>query len=845
MKRIITYMCAAIIGITALTGCAKETPEMEIQYYGYEELPEDPIVLSNEQLELTFDAETTKFQVLDKKTGTVWFSGAEDADADTKAATPQKKMLDAILVLQYANTAGDTKTLNSNAYSVEKMLYDFEVTDNQITVRYTIGDLQRTYYIPPALTETQMNAYKENMESSVKIHIDDCYRRYDINKLREDDDKEALLAKYPELANERVYVLRDTAKEHLKAKIEVAMLEAGYTKEQYEIDAERYGVSVKNDKPAFNVTVKYRLEEDGLVVEVPYEEIRYKRAYPLVSLKVLPYFGCGSDADEGYLFVPDGSGAIMNFNSGKTGQNAYYSNVYGWDWAQSREAVVNENISQMPVFGISRNGSSMICVLEQGASYASIEADIAGRLHNQNYVCANYTITHSEKMDISSKSDSLIYAYEETLPQESLVQKYVFCEKDGYVGMAETYRDYLQKEYATYLTKLEATGVPVVVDVLGAVTVVKQIAGVPKDTPEALTTYKEAADLITKLSEQGWTDLAVRYRGWFNQGLDNEPASAVKLIDELGSKRDFKALISTAKEKNIELFFDGEFQFIHSNQLLDGYMVNRDSVKLVSDEIAEMFPYSSVWYGEIETKAMYYLARPSVTKSMVKTFTDYLSKQGVTNYSFGSIGTSLGADYNEKKAVSRDAHRKMQEEMLQAFVANGSHIMTDGGNLYAALYSDYVVDGPNTSQKFSILDEEVPFYNLVFHGLVNTSGKALNLAEDYQTNLLKAVENGSALYFVFMMEEVATLQETEYTHFYGANYEMWAEVANEVYQRFDKELSHVYNQYMVDHQILEDGLTMTVYEDGTKAIVNYNYTDCTYEGQTVGARDYIVLKGGN
>lgn len=845
MKRIITCVCAAVMGMTLLTGCAKETPEMEIQYYGYDELDEDPIVISNDNLELTFDAATTSFQVLDKKTGTIWYSGAEDSSADTKAAASQKKVLDSTLILQYATSAGDTKTLNNNTYSVETMLYEYEVSENTITVRYTIGDLQRTYYIPPALTETQMNAYKEGMESSIKIHIDDCYRRYDINNLREGDDREALLEKYPELATERVFVLRDTAKEHLKAKIETAMLEAGYTKEQYEIDAERYGVSVQNDKPAFNVTVVYRLEEDGLVVEVPYEEIRYKRDYPLVRLKVLPYFGCGSETDEGYLFVPDGSGAIMNFNSGKTGQTAYYSNVYGWDWAQNRDALVNENTNQLPVFGISRNGSSMICVLEDGASYAAIEADIAGRLHNQNYVCANYLIIHSEQMDISSKSDSLIFAYEETLPQETLRQKYVFCEADGYVEMAKTYREYLQSQYADYLTKIEATGVPVVVDVLGAVTVVKQIAGVPTDAPEALTTYDEAAELINKLSEQGWTDLAVRYRGWFNQGLDNEPASAIKLIGELGSKSDFKSLISTAKEKNVTLFFDGEFQFVHGNRLLDGYVVNRDSVKLVSDEVAELYPYSSVWYGEVETKELYYLARPSVTKTMINTFTKYLSDMGVKNYSLGSIGTSLGADYNEKKAVSREANRKLQEETLKALLADGAKVITDGGNQYATIYSDYVVDAPNTSQKFSILDAEVPFYSLVFHGVINTSGKALNLAEDYQTNLLKAVESGSALYFVFMMEDVATLQETEYTHFFGANYSMWAEVANEVYQKFDAELSHVYNQYIVDHQILEDGLTMTVYEDGTKAIVNYNYTDCTYEGQTVGARDYIVVKGGN
>lgn len=40
--------------------------------------------------------------------------------------------------------------------------------------------------------------------------------------------------------------------------------------------------------------------------------------------------------------MPEGGGALIEFNNGKTSQNSYYSNVYGWDMGQDRDAVVHD-----------------------------------------------------------------------------------------------------------------------------------------------------------------------------------------------------------------------------------------------------------------------------------------------------------------------------------------------------------------------------------------------------------------------------------------------------------------------------------------------------------------------
>ena len=108
--------------------------------------------------------------------------------------------------------------------------------------------------------------------------------------------------------------------------------------------------------PAFNTTVFYSLEGDDLVVEIPFDEISYKTIYPITELTVLPYFGAGSTTDKGSLFVPEGGGALINFNNGKTRQNIYYSDVYGWDYASDRKATITETRAAIPVFGIKASG---------------------------------------------------------------------------------------------------------------------------------------------------------------------------------------------------------------------------------------------------------------------------------------------------------------------------------------------------------------------------------------------------------------------------------------------------------------------------------------------------------
>ena len=122
--------------------------------------------------------------------------------------------------------------------------------------------------------------------------------------------------------------------------------------------------------------------------------MEYKESYPIYNIAVLPYFGAAGLDDTGFMVVPEGGGAIIDFNNGKVTQNYYYANLYGWDMAQERKAVVHDTDVYFNTFGMSKNEDSFICILEDGVSYGAIQADISGKTNSYNSVYAVYNVLH-------------------------------------------------------------------------------------------------------------------------------------------------------------------------------------------------------------------------------------------------------------------------------------------------------------------------------------------------------------------------------------------------------------------------------------------------------------------
>ena len=802
---------------------------------------EDTITIDNGQLKLSMDPKTTEFSIEVKDSGKVWYSNPLDAAEDEKALDDQKAYLQSPLIMSYSITQGLETTYNSYAFSAQNGIYEIVPGDNEIRVNYSLGSVQKEFIIPPVSTAEEFEGYLSQMEKKDADLIKQYYKKYDINKLTPKDNKEELLANYPIIETEVIYVLRTATKENVRKTIQDKFEAVGYSYDNYLADKELDQSSNTSDNAIFNVSVVYKLEGKDLVVEVPFSDLDFDPETPIYTITPLPYFGAGGPNDNGFMLVPEGGGALINFNNGKTSQSSYYTNVYGWDMCLSRDAVVHNTRAYYGVYGVSEGNDSFICILEDGRSYASIQADVAGKNHSYNFVNAKYSICQREKFDVGDIANSDIYEYATKLPDETLRQRYTFVNSGSYVDMAKVYSTYLQNEYAGYLDLVDDTSAPVAIEIVGAIDKVKQVLGVPVSRPLKLTSYKDADAIITDLGNKGVSNMQVKLSGWCNGGVKQKVLARTKTVGALGSKKDLKNFVNNAEANGNTVYLNGITQYAYDSNLFNGFFSYRDAAKFISKERAELHAYSHVTYAERDSEDLHYLLHTELANKYADKLVN-TSKKYNAGASFQDLGMDLSSDFYRKKTYSREQVLGLQVEQLKSYNEAGTPVMINMGNDYAIPFASMVTNMDLRGSEYTILDECVPFFQLAVHGRVDYTGEPINICGNAEDEVLYSAEYGAGLQFTFMEEDSFATQKTLYTEYYGSSYDSWKDRMLEIYTRYNNELGHTFNQEMTGHENLTADVSCTEYADGTKVYVNYGYSDYTEGAVKVPARDYVVTR---
>ncbi|MCR5250126.1 MAG: hypothetical protein K6E50_05915 [Lachnospiraceae bacterium] len=845
LKSLIFPLCfLAVIGIAVFAIINLVNPEVEknpVVPYGYDGEVE-PVVLENDQLIFSMDPTTTLFTVTKKSTGKVWSSYIEEAESDSKALSEEKGRMQSNLLLTYSIKSGLETIYDTKRFSVDNSIYEISKDGDTLKVKYTLGKVSREYIMPTVIRVAELDAYRDKMEKSDSSMVKDMYKKYDIKKLKKGDNKEELLEKYPVLATDPIYVLKADAREDRKNRIEKALEGAGYTYDQYLADKELDQSESEEDNQLFNVEMDFRLDGDDMIVEVPLDSLEYNADAPITLLSPLPYFGAGSKDQEGFMLVPEGGGGIIEYNNGKIAQNSYYANMYGWDMCLRRRYVIHNTRAYFNAYGQSTEDGSFLCIMEDGSSYASVKASVSGKVNDYNFVYADYQIIPKEQFEISDMSSSAVYSFLPSLPEgEKLVQRYRFIDSSDYVDMAYAYRDYLETTYGEYMSLNSDEKAPVSVEILGAVDKVQQILGVPVSLPLKLTTYKEAGEMIEDMQGSDIGKISVKYTGWCNGGVNQKILTSVNTIPALGSKKDLSDLGTSASGLGVDLYLDGITQYEHRSNLFNGFISYRDAARQLTKERAELFNYSHVTYAAREGFKSYYLLHTSLAMTMADNLVAAAKTYG-TGVSFQDIGMDLSSDFYRKETHSREDTKAKNKELLKSL--DDKKIMINMGNDYAVPYVDMVTNMDLKGSEYTIIDENVPFYQIAIHGYIDYTGDPINISGDDQEELLRCVEYGAGLNFTLMKESSFALQKTLYTEYYGCEYAAWRDRMFEMCKRYNRELGHCFKQEMKDHEILSPYVRATTYADGTKVYVNYSFSEdyVAEDGTKVPARDYTVVR---
>ncbi|MBR3018236.1 MAG: hypothetical protein IKH57_14375 [Clostridia bacterium] len=824
----------------------KDTTVENPPVISYYEGGKQPVVMENDALYFEMDPTTTQFVLKEKATGREWLSNPADAAKDPVAVATNKNTLQSTLIVTYSSADG-VIDYNNYQYSIQNGNYVIEQTeDGAVEVNYSVGKIEKVYLIPTAITKVRYDEFTSKMKASdVKLRVSKAYTAYSPESLAKMDEgkRAGVLALYPEAENQAIYTLIESTSADSKKKLEELFAGAGYTQEDYDLDMQLVaGFTEKND-PLFNVTVRYQLDGGDFVVQVPYDRIRYRSDYPMTYVTVLPMFGAAGVENQGAMFIPEGGGALINFNNGKLSQNSYYANMYGWDWGSERKEVVSETKNTFPVFGMIKNGASFICIMEGAPSYGGVQADISLRYNSYNWICAKYNVLHSDKYNVSAKTARLVYMFEKQLPDATVSQRYRFIDSGNYVDLAVAYGDYLREKYPELQEKNADSDLPVSVELVGAIdkTVVK--FGMPVDSVVPTTTFSQAQEIIRDLSDAQIKNLSVRMSGWMNGGVNQKVLTSLKVQRELGGEKGVKSLIAAAKRGNVPLYFDGISCFAYKSGILQGFIPFRDAARFTTREQIKIYPYSAITFQQQDWIKPFYLVQPSFAQKCADKLISSLSGLEAYGVAFRDIGYILSGDYNPLETVTREQVLQMQIDTVKKAKDAGERVMIKEGYDYVLPYVDVVTDMDLNGIEYSIIDAQIPFYQIAIHGAVSYTGKPINLASDWQTELLRCAEYGAGLNFTFMAEDAKILQDSLHSANYGATYASWKEDAAKIINDYQAAMAGLNGQRMTGHTILADGVTCTDYENGVRVFVNYGDEDYQAEETAVPARSYIVTGG--
>lgn len=159
-------------------------------------------------------------------------------------------------------------------------------------------------------------------------------------------------------------------------------------------------------------------------------------SYPLYDIRLLQNFGRTDRSDEGFLFVPDGSGAVIRFDPADTRGEAVSLAVYGEDLTVTSTARRTGQLSTervtLPVFGMADAGRGFLAIIEDGEANAYIEACRRGANNACNAVYPRFLVINKDNVYLegASSESSKVPQFQQSLYDGAFQVRYILLNPD-------------------------------------------------------------------------------------------------------------------------------------------------------------------------------------------------------------------------------------------------------------------------------------------------------------------------------------------------------------------------------------------------------------------------------
>lgn len=628
---------------------------------------------------------------------------------------------------------------------------------------------------------------------------------------------------------------------------QVSLSEDSFTCE-YAFDDEKDILSCTAYEEEIGVEISFEIalyddHFDAYVVEDSvFEDIA---EYKLSKLYLLPFFGCTEQkAMDGYIFVPDGSGALMRFDNNTFHSNRYSAKVFGPDAGIDTLNEVNDLLAKrtddylvdvfranVPVYGIVHGAEqyAAMTIIEDGVEYATIQASLAATNIPYNYATTVFEYRQLYSQPVS-KSNSIIRPQPEINDFDPRISIYLLSgEEANYSGMAVKYRGMLEE--AGILDDVAAVyeeQIPLRLDVLGSD--VKE--GFIFNSVQTFTTTNEALNMQKALKDMGIENLTMVLQGWQKGGVNGSKYTSFKTQATVGSMSDLEALRDSVVAAGGKFFLQNKVITFNEDQGRISYLGNQSISKQM------------VYYLRDNPTVMYpetYIAAPDVVLSKLQ---NSISALKGFNQNIPRLGSELYAQFEQDSTTQREKTRSLYEKAIKKVTENDTLVALNAPNQYMWEYCDDIFDIPMMNSQYLFETDSVPFLQILLKGHINYYAPYANQGFYTTACTLKSIEYGAYPSFLVMGADNDTLNKTPMVDYFSLNFEDWKGTINTVYPKVNEALVKVEGAKIDEHKVLQKGIVRVTYDNGAVIYINYNNKEVVADDVTVPGLNFVVAERG-
>ena len=604
------------------------------------------------------------------------------------------------------------------------------------------------------------------------------------------------------------------------------------------------------------ISVHIFLGSDGITYRIFPDEITGAGVYSLSAIILTPFMGASGGMRSffdpetgrhgepevvpmtpGYIFVPDGSGALIRFTENTVQFSALTSQVFGPNRAEatlyynSEVAMTERRHPLMPVFGVTHGyeQQSFVAWAEDGAQYMEIVMMPHNNTTYYNFVFPRFVVNSTFHQVYNRRGDGFMRMFPQRREFDiTMHYRFLYGDDASYVGMARTYRQHLIDTGVLTPQTVQNDGTsPIRVDFIMS-DARRSILG---STDVVTTTVSQVGEIVRNLHDSGVSSINGGMLGAQRGGITTGHPANLSFNRSVGSRRNFRRLFEDMAALGADVSFAQDFFYINSHQMnvSRNQALHLNRWGLVGWDSFEPF----LLVNEIS------FARPQRSAEWLESHYNRATNMGAQSVTVSGITNNLLSHWGRRDAITSTETIAL---FADTFAGLSVPVNAHAPNQYLWAYTTRFLQAPVFHNQFIIATDSVPFLQLVLHNTMEVYGPYANFSFYTQADILRMIDYNVLPSFVLTYAPAHYLGNTNSLNFFSTEYAIYHDIIMNVYGQIAPIMSQVRGLEWLNRTVLTEGVILNTYEGGVYVLINYTTVPFVHNGVTVDAQSARLIR---